>query len=444
MPEHTLERGKQIIEGLSKLGQALGYFVEPEKPVRREHINPPAVDVAWLSEEGQDFPLMIFEIESSATNTIANNAVKVFGQPNQEFEKPLFFFHIIVRGGQNSFHTEPLRTQFGTYNYRQYRLALKEDLILIKDILSQHRRLTRQLDLVSVVLALKNPAWPGLDLEYILLHIEELGFESGQGTFLPCYASLSSEFPEFQNHFLRYLQIRETSRKLAEVRDGYPTYFGQEWAYPIHLGLLTTLETTERKVKYLERLQQWQEHSWYFPQIGTRLGMFLEHDRFAFNLAGPFWALIAALMRDLPDAVLYIAQQCKALILEMESLPPDISVFTALWMLHITASTELAEKEFEFARNYINDRGGIPADRIYEPLGILLWEPIGEDRNLWISNSSNLRLIPTLRDFRMGYGPKSLTKEKRHAEAITLGIDALMVEDIWFHWSPDLVRLLLD
>jgi hypothetical protein len=44
----------------------------------------------------------------------------------------------------------------------------------------------------------------------------------------------------------------------------------------------------------------------------------------------------------------------------------------------------------------------------------------------------------------MEYGPKSLTKEKRRAEAITLGIDALMVEDIWFHWSPDLVRLLLD
>src|SRR5215469_1005513 len=113
MPEHTLVRGKQIIEGLSDLGRALDYFVKPEMPVRREQTNPPAVDVAWLSEEGQSFPLMIFEIESSATNTIANNPVKVFGQPNQEFEKPLFFFHIIVRGGLRVSHgVKVLATRF--------------------------------------------------------------------------------------------------------------------------------------------------------------------------------------------------------------------------------------------------------------------------------------------------------------------------------------------
>jgi len=61
------------------LGRALDYFVESEKSVVFHQNNPPAVDIAWLAEEGQKFPLMIFEVESKATNSIANNVVKVFG-----------------------------------------------------------------------------------------------------------------------------------------------------------------------------------------------------------------------------------------------------------------------------------------------------------------------------------------------------------------------------
>ncbi len=446
MPEHTLEKGKQVIEGLTSLGQALDYFVRLEMPVKREQFNPSAVDVAWLSEKDQEFPLMIFEVESSATNTIANNAVKVLGQPNQEFEKPLFFFHIIVRGGQHSSHIEPLRTQFGTHNYRHYRLALKEDTILVKDIFSQHRRITRKLDLSSIILALRNRAWQGIDLESVLLHIEALGFESGQGTFLPSYALLSKKFPELQKQFLRYLRARFASSNPIKEYDNYPSYLGHQCSYPIHIGLLTAIGTPEEKVKYLQKLQQWQDNPLFLPSmIGPHFGLSRDYDWFILNFAGPLWALVAALMHDLPEAGLYIAQQCRALILEMKSAPPDLSIFTALWMLHIAASSELAEEEFEIARNYINERGGIPAELLYEPPEVLSFDPEAgkEAYPRWISNSTNLKLVPALKNFRVGYNAQVLTPEQYCSEAITLGIDALIEEEIWNTYSSKLVHLLL-
>jgi len=83
---------------------------------------------------------------------------------------------------------------------------------------------------------------------------------------------------------------------------------------------------------------------------------------------------------------------------------------------------------------------------MYEPPGILLYEPLEEmeERNLWVSNCSDLRPVPVLKVFREEFGLKSLTQEERVAEVITLGIDSLMVEDIWFNWCTDLVRLLSD
>jgi len=53
----------------------------------------------------------------------------------------------------------------------------------------------------------------------------------------------------------------------------------------------------------------------------------------------------------------------------------------------VAASSELAEEEFEIARNYINERGGIPAELLYEPPEVLRFDPEAgrEDYPRWIS-----------------------------------------------------------
>ena len=147
MPRHSLHTGIEIIDGLMRLGVALGYVAETERPVERGRPSPPAVDVAWMRGEGQNYPLMIFEVESRATNSAANNPLKVYGQPTDQFEKPLFFFHIFVTAGPETTRIENLRYHYGSYNYRAYKLDEGGGGNLLKDILSQHRRLFRQLSL---------------------------------------------------------------------------------------------------------------------------------------------------------------------------------------------------------------------------------------------------------------------------------------------------------
>ncbi len=435
MPEHVLEDGIRLIKGLRALGEALGYHVIPEMPVKQEQSNPPAVDVAWLSEAGQIYPLMIFEVESRVTNAVTSNAAKVFGQTNQEFEKPLFFFHAFIKGGQNTSRLEPLLRLFGTYNYRYYLLARGESTALVKDVLSQHRRLSQSLNLLAIVPVLKGLEWQGIDLSAVVSTIEELGFERNNNALLTGYAKLSRTHPEFQDYFLRYLQAQNATHG-QPIPTNYPSYFGKLWSELIHIGLLAAAEP---KVEYIHRLQQWQEGtkgSGGLSAIGPHFGLSQDYDDFIFHLAGPLWSLIAALMRDLPEAGQYIAGQCYSILSGMEDghALPKYSIPFALWMLHIAASSPLASKEFEFARNHINGRGGISSQVLYRPVIYSSEEPYKPYRP---------QRIPGLEEFIKGYGGIIIDSTERRFEAISLGVDTLLFDqELMDVWPMQLVRVL--
>ena len=146
MGRHILKEGKNMIASIVSLGNSLGYVVKEEFPLEKRPGNPPAVDVAWLSDEDHEFPLMIFEIESKVTSSIINNPGKVFGQPNEHLEKPLFFFHIFIEGTKDSSKLKILHSLFGLYNYRTYDVSREGEITrLAIDIISQHRRLYRKL-----------------------------------------------------------------------------------------------------------------------------------------------------------------------------------------------------------------------------------------------------------------------------------------------------------
>jgi hypothetical protein len=139
--EHRLPQGRAIIDSIAALGNALGYWVEREFHVdKAEGGEPPAGDIAWFSEEHQKFPLMIFEVETSPGAAMANNPLKVFSQDADSFEKPLFFFHLIVSGGQASSRVRNLTKQYSSLNYRVYRLGAGEGTKFVCDVLEQHRR----------------------------------------------------------------------------------------------------------------------------------------------------------------------------------------------------------------------------------------------------------------------------------------------------------------
>lgn len=91
MGNHSTKVSLKLFDFLIELGNRLDYFVDTEYPMSETVFGSQAIDIAWFNEEKSQFPLFIFEIESSTNNSIANNPTKVFGKESKVFEKPLFF-----------------------------------------------------------------------------------------------------------------------------------------------------------------------------------------------------------------------------------------------------------------------------------------------------------------------------------------------------------------
>ena len=151
MGKHTTDISLSLFDFLKDLGNGLGYYVEIEFPMSENSFGSQAIDIAWLNEKGNKFPLFIFEIESTSNNSIPNNPTKVFGKESKKFEKPLFFFHIILDGAENSEKYSDLLGNFGRFNYDIFRINNGDTENLLLKILSQHRRIHNELDLLSIL-----------------------------------------------------------------------------------------------------------------------------------------------------------------------------------------------------------------------------------------------------------------------------------------------------
>jgi len=366
MPEHKLSYGKEIITKLIKLGQILGYHTQREHPVDRIHDS--AVDVAWLYELGQQYPLFIFEIESKTTNSIPANPLKIFGESNQKFEKPLFLFHLLLSGGQDSAKVRQLERTYGTYNYRIYRFSLDEDLKLLKDILSQHRRLTNSLKIVPFfqeILA----SWKHINVSTIAIHLENLEFENKTGNILPAYADLYKTYPEFKEQFIRRLKAEATSLNNITKDQAYESYLGQAWSTPVHLGIMSLYADSRTEYKYYEDFKLWLEKSSNMKLIGPFFGLSRDYDLFILGMSGAVFGLVAALFYKIKEAKYYIANELYEIILEAEKgFPAEFSLVNALWLLHISPNSPEGQHYFSYARNLINMNGGIPKSIFDKPL----------------------------------------------------------------------------
>ena len=424
MSEHKLQPGKLAIERLSSLGRGLGYFVQCEETIRSDMRTPPAIDVAWKKDEEQDFPLMIFEVESSAGNTIANNALKVFSQTNQDFEKPLFFFHLVMRAGKHTSRIDALRKQYGTSNYRVYRLDTKEATNLIQDIISQHRRLSLHLDVVLICCLLRD-GWEGLDLGAILDHAESLHFDT---TFLAEYARLSVIDGWFLNRFVGRLSKLEDAELLRCLSVKYETFLGVSWHAPIHLAMLARAKNESADL-FLKRLRDWQEKSYPCTMIGPHFGMSRDYDQFILCISSGLWSSIAAIFGN-ADARRYIAEQMHVICEQLRGAQDRFALYAGVWLLHVSASVGDTGR-FEYARSLVNDRGGISPRCVSDPPFLV---PSFEDLDKceWDELLLNEKtLVPPMEHFIEGTYRRVC--DSVGDKAMRLGI-GMLIEPEWSDW----------
>jgi hypothetical protein len=424
MSEHKLQPGRTLIDGLVTLGRGLGYHVRPESPVRKTGQNPPAVDVAWMADEMQEFPLMIFEVETSAGNTIANNPIKVFGQPTDQFEKPLFFFHTVLDSGTETSRVDSLRSLFGLHNYRLYRLDHDEKTGLFLDILSQHRRLNRDIDLLVLRSLLNHGAWAGIDPQTVMGHAEKLQFRAG---YLHAYATLALNEPPFINTFVQTLAQRESQPLRDEQALGYKTFIGHYAPRLIHLAVLSRAFPDKRPTVF-QALRHWQEDVYPMPQIAPNFGLERDYDEFLLCMAPGLIASTAGIFGSHLEARAYLAGLILALLQEIGRAHPRISFYNAAWLLHMSAALP-DPGPFSFARDFINTRGGIARPCLLTPpFAIPSNADYTPDDFPWghqvIESPAPVPDLPMFREFLLATHPPTTATD----DAILLGI-RLLTED---------------
>jgi hypothetical protein len=367
--DHKLAEGKKVIWVLAKLGEALGYEVRPEMPVE-QRTQAPAVDLAWFAEGEQRYPLMIFEVESAATNSMANNPTKVFGQPAEEFERPLFFFHVVISSGLETTRIERLRGVFGLHNYRVYPLDKNTSTRLICDVLNQHRRIRNRICVGPMIGALLAAPEMDVDKRQVLEHAAEAGLK---GSYLRDLALWARNEEAVRALFLVQLKDFVWLDKWPSIDSGYDSNLGSCWGFPLHIALLSFGKVVEQPALF-EKLQWWQEKSSYMSQIGPHFGLSRDYDAFVLGTAGAFCALIAVLMMNDEEAVRYVAQQMQKVLFGIKSCVSTVWIYTAFWSLHLAAAANDGEG-FEGCRSFANARGGLPKGPLYSPPAV--WDVEG-------------------------------------------------------------------
>jgi hypothetical protein len=352
MAEHTLAPGKRWIENLLALGRALDYTCELEYDVAPESDRESPVDVAWFRSADDKVPLFIFEVESVPGSQMSHNAGKVLAQDTNLFEKPLFLFHVVVSGGSESTRPDIAEQIFGKANYRVYLASENgETTRMLCDVLSQHRRVCRDLEPERIVAALALDALPELDAQALLKHAEACGFNA---SWAKTYASLALSDEEMMAPLTRILGGELDG---GPVRgEEYETWLATHYSRLLHLAILARLRPAKGEV-CLAAIRAWQEQK--IPPIAPMLGRNEDYDNFVFGWAPYLWALVAALMRDVDGAQTWILREM-ARILGPEDQPYALELggLTAVWMLHVARSARDMES-YARARNYLNGTGGV-------------------------------------------------------------------------------------
>lgn len=428
MSEHKLVAGKQLIRGLTELGRVLGYHVEKEFPVDTvERGSPPAVDVAWFTESGQRFPLFIFEVESRASNTIANNPLKVFAQETQQFEKPLFFFQVIASSSEDSSRIRNLQNHYGTYNYRIYIVGKDDGNTLLNDIFAQHRRIRNSIDYVALYNLLTTNGWRSVVNVYSAL---EQAFTVGLSpqSQLSSYVKLARSDRNMLVELRRALG-RERKVDSSSMRE-FPSYLGQQWGTPILCALMIgAVDSNTEIAHWNQEFMRWQENGDFFPMITASFGLSWDYDQFLLGVAAPLIALCCALAGE---RARFRITLCDVLADIVSRLRGWYTLHTAIWLCHISARWN-DQRHFDIARNAINVLGGTTEEVLYCPPSFISSEI--EETEAFPSGAKIL--CPSQNDFRV-----QMQSTFYRTAPETVAVTVLDDDMYMYAWAEDLVGAL--
>jgi len=373
--EHTLPGGQQAIAAVVALGRALGYVTRTEHPVGGRA----AVDVSWSGHADAKAPLFVFEVESTASAGMANNALKVLGTPNEALAKPLFFFHLVLAGKADNERVAALRSQWGRHNYRVYTMSDGSAArLLLLDVLEQHRRVYDGVDPLAVADALGGVLWVGVDACDALAEAERLGL---RGNYLQGYLLLAGDDDQWLASWGTRLQalaaMPEPVRR--EQADDYDSASGRyvpgliEHALLVRAGQIADADGPAA-------LERWQAGEGYgLRTIGPHFGLSRDYDYFVLLVAPLHFAVASALCSAATATSRWLVDELAGLLAGMarQGVQPRWRAPTALWLAHIAsaalaqpsddAAKTAARAAYEAAAASLADAGGASPEQLMRP-----------------------------------------------------------------------------
>jgi hypothetical protein len=444
MSIHTKPKGVEIISGISTMASALGYHAQEEYEIPGSGA---AIDVAWFAAADKRYPIFVFEVESSASSSMANNAMKVYARDVDQFIKPLFFFHVLLSGGPDNDRIRMLRKQWGNHNYRVYRLNDVDDLCrLILDILGQHRRINPNLDIDSLFSSLQHPAWSCVDTSPVLEVSEELEFDAN---FRGEIASLARQRHELRPEFIKRLKAEAIDGRPFE--GSYDSYIGRAYGGLLELTLLVGIGEVEDS-RGAGLLEAWQNRA-DMPMrwIGPYFGLDHHYDEFIIGIAPFLYGVSSLLCRRHPISRFWLLRDLSSILFSerWERLAPPFVWPGALWLAHMAASyladTEPDDTHAEAARIYHFACDSFP---VLDEVGVALleappWfiEPNDLSALEQEKNGVALRSTPSWQELRESFGAEKTPLSTREfmafaptGDRITLAL-AVLCADAWTKWS---------
>jgi hypothetical protein len=381
--QHTRQQGIDVIEALESLGLALGYTVQREHLVGRSA----AVDLSWTAADFNDVPLFVFEVESTASTGIASNALKVYGRDSDELIKPLFFFHLVLKGTPGNERILNAQNMWGRHNYKLYRFSASDQRVaLVADVLRQHRRVRNELRLLDVAEVLSESIWGGRELTRIMMDLaQDLRFDA---SFLHAYACLSIHDQSYAIEYARrlrklsvYSEENENAGTRAEMRVDRDTYLGGPGDYiPGMIEIALRIHAKDiSDADGPDAFERWATRSFGLRTIDAAFGLSREYDIFVIGVAPTQYALVGALLRAFPCSRDWILRDLARLIDRERDrpLPADMRLPAVIWLAHLLSATQagsgtqLSEIElnrmFEALADHVNEAGGVPSASLARP-----------------------------------------------------------------------------
>ena len=352
--EHTKPEGIAVINLLSDLGSALGYSVQPEHLVGKSA----AVDLSWTVADSNDIPLFVFEVESSASAGLANNVTKVYGSPSLDPPRPLFFFHLVLKGSKGNERIENAQRMWGQHNYRVYRFQdANERSALALDIVKQHRRISRYIDLIALAETLGDPLWGGRSTAQKVLNlVEKLKFDA---PYLHAYANLALRDSSYFILFISRLRHLEELAMLGTEdfshlsREGYEGGLGDYMPGLMQIALrIFSGEISDQDGP--AKFEQWARSDRVFPRmIHTFFGLSRDYDWYVIAVAPIQYSLAIRLLCSHPYSRDWVIQDFSGILASnsWQNLHPRYRLPGITWLALNLLSTYVTPGQLGTALN---------------------------------------------------------------------------------------------